>query len=459
VLLNIFDLYRLAVPFQYGEGGMLNFEWRRQRWWYKLTYVCRQWRNIILKSSSRLDLHLYCTNGVPVADMLAHSPPLPLTIHYTSWRNRITAKDESGLLFALSHRDRVHHVDLWKLPNVDKFVTAMDDQFPVLEYVYIDSQTEVALPFTFQAPNLRSLRLWMVSLPIGSPLLTTSVAGLVVLSLLDIPPSAYFPPSYILTRLSLMAKLERLSITFDSPNRDVEGQSRQTPDMITLPNLRRILFRGTATYLESLVTWISAPSLRTLHVNLFHHLPLRVPRLCRFIQTEDLTFRAVQVTFGVLAISLHAVPWKSDTPLMLQLRCGHLRLDWQVAATIQFFRTLSPVLSVVDHVAFSHEEDYLPSEWPDDVGRRQWRELVRPFANVRTIHVKDDLTSKIFPSLQSDDGEPPLELLPKLEEIGYFGGEDAWDALAKFLNQRQVSGHPVSLRLVDPSMFDTPQYL
>jgi hypothetical protein len=29
-----------------------------------------------------LDLHLVCTNGVPVADMLSHSPHLPLIIYY-----------------------------------------------------------------------------------------------------------------------------------------------------------------------------------------------------------------------------------------------------------------------------------------------------------------------------------------------------------------------------------------
>ncbi|KAH9979261.1 hypothetical protein BGW80DRAFT_1454936 [Lactifluus volemus] len=453
----MFDLYRLAESDQY-EENILNVTWRRQRWWFKLVHVCRQWRNIILESPSRLDLHLLCTVGVPVADMLAHSPLLPLTIYYRT-DLEITAEDESGIFLALSHRDRVHYVDLWT-PNVEKFISVMDDQFPILERILIDSGTKVALPVTIQAPNLRHLKLRTAYLPIGSPLITTTAAGLVTLELLNIPPWAYFPPSYILTRLSLMAKLERLSITFHPRirNRDVERQSRQTPDVTTLPNLRRFLFRGRATYLEGLVTWISAPSLSILCVKLFNPLPLTVPRLCQFIQSsESLTFRTIQVTFREPFVSLHAVPWKWDTSLMLQIKCGHI--DWQVASVVQFFGTLSPVLSSVEKVAFSYDEGYQQLEWLNNVDRSQWRGLLRPFTNAKTIHIKDSLISRIFHSLPSDEGEPPLELLPNLEEIGHSGGGNGPDTFTRFLDERQVSGHPVSLRLVDPSMFDKPQYL
>jgi hypothetical protein len=455
VLLNIFDLYRLAEPDQY-EEKILNVTWRRQRWWYKLVHVCRQWRNLILESPSRLDLHLFCTVGVPVADMLAHSPLLPLTVSYHTKGQEITAEDESGIFLALSHRDRLHHVDIW-MSNPGKFVAVMDDQFPVLEYMHITSWTEVDLPITIQTPNLRHLSLRRAYLPIGSPLITTTAAGLVTLELLNIPSWAYFPPSYILTQLSLMAQLERLSITFHSPNHGVEGQSRQTPDMITLPNLRRIWFRGTATYLESLFTWISAPSLSVLHVDLGHRFLLTVPRVCQFIQSsESLTFRTIQVTFRESFVFLHAVPWKSDTPLMLQIGCGQLN---RRVATVQFFGSLSPVLSVIEKVAFSYDAYYPPRLWVTNVDRSQWRELLRPFTNAKTIHVKNALVSRIARSLQSEDGEPPLELLPNLEEIGYSGGSDARDAFVIFLNERRVAGHPVSLRLVDCSTFDKPGYL
>jgi F-box-like len=453
VLLNIFHLYRLADPDEYEDESGTVVSWHRHRWWYKLAHVCRQWRNVILESPSRLDLHLFCTNGVPVADMLAHSPLLPLTIYY-NWK--ITAEDESGLFLALSHRDRVHRVDFWMLPNVGKLVSVMDDQFPILERIHITWTEEVVLPVTFQAPNLRHLKLWTASLPIRSPLLTTSAAALVTLELLNIPASAYFPPSYILTRLSLMAQLEKLSITFESPipNRDVEKQLRQTLDMTTLPNLRWFMFSGVLTYLEGLVARISTPSLDTIRVYLSNQLSVTVPHLLQFMQTsENLTFSAVQVTFDERIVSLDAVPWK-DSPFKssLGIKCRHL--DWQVASAAQLFGTLSPVLSAVEQVTFRYGGHTYSSEWHNNVDRRQWRELLRPFPNAKAIHVQDDLISEIIRSLQSDDGEPPLELIPNLEEVGISGESDARNAFTTFLNERQVAGHPVSLRLVDPSMFN-----
>jgi hypothetical protein len=137
---------------------------------------------------------------------------------------------------------------------------------------------------------------------------------------------------------------------------------------------------------------------------------------------------------------------------MLRIGCRHL--DWQVASTVQFFGTLSPVLSIVEKVTFCYEEDYQASEWHSNVDRRQWRDLLRPFTNAKTIHVQDDLVSQIFLSLRSDDGEPPLELLPSLEEIIYSGESNARDAFTAFLNERQVADHPVNPRLVDPLIFD-----
>jgi hypothetical protein len=455
VLLNIFHLYRLADMDEYDdEIGLTTIYWYHQCWWYKLVHVCRQWRNIILESPSRLDLHLYCTNGVPVADMLTHSPPLPLTIGYHTTRE-MTAEDESGLLLALSHRDRVRHIFFSKLPNVGKFVTVMDNQFPILERLYIESHTEVVFPVTFQAPNLRHLLLKPACIPLRSPLLTTSAAVLVILSLRHIPASAYFPPSYLLARLSLMLQLENLSITFLSPipNRDIERQRRQTPEITTLPNLRWFSFRGTATYLERLVAQISAPSLNKLHVYLFNQLSFTFPLLLQFMQSsENLRFTSVHVNFGALAVSLHAVPWSLSSPLVLVINCRHL--DWQVASTAQSFGTLSPLLSVVEQVTFSYKRHGRSSEWHNDVDQRQWRELLTPFTNAKTIHVQDELVHNILRPLLSDDGVPPLELLPNLEEVGYDSvGIDARDVLDAFVDARRVAGHPVSLREVAHSSF------
>ncbi|KAI0276396.1 hypothetical protein BGY98DRAFT_986184, partial [Russula aff. rugulosa BPL654] len=57
---------------------------------------------LILRSASYLGLCFVCTYGTPVADMLAHSPPLPLVIDYERRRRRdITAEDEEAVILAL----------------------------------------------------------------------------------------------------------------------------------------------------------------------------------------------------------------------------------------------------------------------------------------------------------------------------------------------------------------------
>jgi hypothetical protein len=291
VLLHIFYLFHLHVPDEYEHWDILRMlAWEHQRWWHKLAHVSRRWRDVILASSLRLDLHLVCTYGVPVADMLAHSPPLPLTVFYADPVREMTAEDEEGALLALSHRDRVHRVALQMLaPELGKFITALDDQFPTLERLHVYSRigdTSLILPQSLQAPNLHHLSLWSIALPVRSPLLTTT-GGLVSLHLIVIPRSAYFPPGYILTRLSLLPQLEILGIAFHSPvpNWDVIRQLSEIPTMthVTLPNLCQFVFQGVSAYLEGLLERITAPVLRILHVGYFNQLTFPIPELSQFL--------------------------------------------------------------------------------------------------------------------------------------------------------------------------------
>jgi hypothetical protein len=138
-LLNIFYLYR---PFFLGEDekdlGRVqagSVPWVQGRWWYRLAHVCQRWRNLILGSASYLRLSLVCTNGTPVENMLAYSPPLPLTVDYSSG-DGFTAEDEEGILLALEQRHRVRHLRLiFPVQNLRKLVMAIDEEFPILEYL------------------------------------------------------------------------------------------------------------------------------------------------------------------------------------------------------------------------------------------------------------------------------------------------------------------------------------
>ncbi|KAI0246017.1 hypothetical protein BJV78DRAFT_1286860 [Lactifluus subvellereus] len=458
VLLNIFHLYRLDVSDEYTENSYPNFDGGDQRWWYKLAQVCRWWRSLILASPSQLNLHLLCTNGVPIANMLAHSPPLPLAINYRG----TTEEDEEDILLALRHHsDRVHYITLTlPSPKLLKIITTMDEQFPILERLYIQAWTEgMVLPRSFQAPHLRHLILSPTALLIGSPLLTTTV-GLVTLWLSNILPSAYFSPIYLLTRLSLMPQLELVMIGFRSalPNRDVERQLLDAQNMthITLPNLRRFWFKGVSAYLEGLLAQISAPVLGWLSIDFFNQLTFTVPRLSQFMGTSDiLSFNTVQLAFGNYFAQLMAFQLGEETrssyPLTVQIICRHL--DWQVSSAAQILDSLQPVLSIVEKLTLSHKVHDQLSEWHNEVDRTQWRQFLKPFGNLKTLHVQNSLVGKLAHSLQNDDGEPPLEVLPNLEEVGYSGGDDARDAFTPFIDQRQVAGHPVNLTMVNHSEF------
>jgi len=103
-LLDIFYLCRPVLLEEYVtddtrilQGGV----WARERWWYKLVRVCRRWRYLILGSAHYLRLSLVCSRGTPVAEMLEHSPSLPLIIDHVDHDNFVTTEDEKGIMLAL----------------------------------------------------------------------------------------------------------------------------------------------------------------------------------------------------------------------------------------------------------------------------------------------------------------------------------------------------------------------
>ena len=49
--------------------------------WHKLFRLCRKWRYLILESAFLLKLCLLRNPKTPTAEMLQHSPPLPLIVH------------------------------------------------------------------------------------------------------------------------------------------------------------------------------------------------------------------------------------------------------------------------------------------------------------------------------------------------------------------------------------------
>ena len=456
-LLRIFFFSRLVL-FAEDEVNYL-FDLHREecvhgRWWYKLIHVCRRWRYLVFASASHLRLCLICTYGTPVADMLAYSPPLPLIVDYRT--REFAAEDEEGIILALQHRDRVRHINLHiPIPNLQMVLLKMDDEFPMLEYLYIWPMIKhnmgLVLPKTFQAPHLRHLLLLNFAIPIRCPLLTTAV-GLVTLSLEWIHSSTYFCPNDLLKRLSLMPQLEVLGIGFHSPvpNREVEMQLLDTPTMthITLPNLRWFAFTGVSACLEALLPRMTTPFLEKLEIIFFNRLTFSFTHLLQFISTrENLRFHSTNFLFTPQALTMQVYPnhGAKTYTLGMKVLCAHL--DWQVASAAQIYHALRTAFSAVERITLWYESGFTPLEDRENAAdRTHWRELLRSFGNVKTLYVADDdLVMPVSHCLRPDDEESPMELLPELKELEYFASSNAGEEFTSFIDAREKAGHPVTL--------------
>jgi hypothetical protein len=421
--------------------------WSNGHWWFKLTHVCQRWRGLILGSASYLGLCLVCTNGTPVVDMLAHSPPLPLVIDYFCFHGHLMEEDEEGIILALEQRERVRYIRLiMHVLNLQKFIMTIDEEYPTLEYLILEPQTHnIILPKTFQAPHLRHLALCSVTLPIGSRLLITAV-GLVTLHLVMSHPS-HIQPAVLLQLLSFLPQLENLiCFSFPVPNHDVERQLIQTPTTthITLPNLRLIRVEGVSAYLETLFRRITTPRLEKLQIGFFKQVTFSVPWLLQFMNTsKNFRFDRAEFQFYDDRVYVRVYPPEAKkTTFSINVNSRHL--DLQVTSVAQIFNALSQMFTAVELLTIEHE-DSQSSEEHNVVDRTEWRKLLRSFGNVKTLRIGNGLTEELSRCLRLEDGEHPLEVLPELQELTYSGSGNAGGAFTSFTDSRQNAGRPVTL--------------
>jgi hypothetical protein len=443
-LLHIFHFCRpnLFEENEYGAIWLGNLV--GECWWYKFVQVCRRWRHLILGSASYLRLALLCAHGTPVADMLLHSPPLPLVIDHDDMNNDLTEEDEEGIMLALQNRNRVRHISL-RMPvqSLQKLVMAIDGEYPTLEFLSIEPpgkhHAHFSLPPTFEAPQLRHLWLDHFTSPIGSPFLSSAI-NLVSLILRWIQTSTYVQPESFLRAISLLPHLEQL---------EIESQLTPITIQVTLPNLHRLIFQGISSYLEILLPQMTTPLLQVLHVNFFNQLSFSVPRLLQFLITaEHLRFSCAMVLFyreGVFTNLDNLLAGMGPARLayfQANITCRHL--DWQVSSITQILNNLRPSFSSVIDLTLDYREHTLSSELHNEVDRTLWREFLGLFSNLETLRVHKGLVGDVSRSLRSD-GEQSKELLPELKELMCPKESVKDNSFASFIHDREVAGQPVKL--------------
>jgi hypothetical protein len=228
----------------------------------------------------------------------------------------------------------------------------------------------------------------------------------------------------------------------------VERQLTRTPILthVTLPNLRDFEFQGPSAYMEAVVHRITTPLLENLEIVFFNQLTFTIPRLLQFINTtENLRFNRVRFLFfsDTVEVEVHPHEEAETYAFSMTVKCWHF--DWQVSSAAQICNTLSPVLLTVEHLTFDYWVHRQSSEEHDVVDRTQWRQLLRSFRDVKTLHIPKRLVRELSRCLQLDDEELPLELLPELQELTFLGGSDVDNAFTTLIDARRNAGRPVAL--------------
>jgi hypothetical protein len=131
------------------------------------------------------------------------------------------------------------------------------------------------------------------------------------------------------------------------------------------------------------------------------------------------------------------------TSLCMVLGSSHR--DLQVARIAQVFYMLRTACSVVEKLYLKYGSRFISSEWNDKADRPQWRELLRTFGNVKTLHIHYRLIEQLSRSLQPGEGESPMDLLPELQKLLYPASETSDDAFAPFIEAHRKAGHPVTV--------------
>jgi hypothetical protein len=422
VLLEIFDFYRQSIINQYDHD-----HWRKRYVWFNLAHVCRRWRAAIFASSSRLDLNIIVGPKKPGHIKTILSSHLPILIDYRHFygygQRDITGSAIWRMRAALGHRDRVREISISFGSRVifKKFIKATTNcHFPALESLVIDfpSGCERDIPATFlRGPDrsdlpLRRLTLYCGSLASISGLLLSATA-LTDLTLSFTPNPADFYSSQgssLLSYLQGTQCLRSLDLITQYDPRDFQSQhSIATPkDTVPLLKLTRFHYSGRATFLNSLMSGLSAPSLQDARFALSIESPLLY--LSRVIDDVSEEFRSVSVTFDTgyfhLLSSTHSGEIDHSKPASFRFN-----VNYSPYSINSISSTPSAKLAMAEELTLNFPSSNM-TNWD---GVFSLREFLCQFRRVRVLRVNPFVLQVGHYLQQQDDRE--ASILPVLEQV------------------------------------------
>ena len=427
------------------------------RTWRPLVRVCRRWRSLVFGSPAHLGLLLVCTTKTPARDALDIWPSIPLVVVYESYPKGSVDNTIAGL----ERTDRVREVYLFGVASSDSemILAAMQRPFPELRLLWVDLShkmgTVLFVPDSVlggSAPHLESLRLISVIFP-GLTKLLLSATHLVELELINIPHSGYFPPDTMVTTLSILTSLSRLTLTFKSPRSCPDRESRRFSPSTrpVFSALSRIRFGGVSEYLEDLVACIDAPQLSVLYITFFNDIVFDTSQLIKFIGRTPLPreLEKAHLIFWDLGaeVDFSQTPGYEFGGFRVEISCRGS--DWQVSNLEQVCTScLLPSSKLED--LYIHEAPYPTRQlgWKDNIENGLWLELLRPFTAVKNLYLSDKFATHIAAALQELVGDRTTEVLPALRDIYLSETESsgpAQEGIGRLVAARQVASRPITV--------------
>jgi len=358
--------------------------------------------------------------------MLDIWPELPIIVE--DYDGSKMMQDADNLIAALKLNDRVSRINLWRVSSSElkTFAAVMQDPFPALtDLLVVADEMAPVISDSFlggSAPRLQYLVLEGIPFP-ALPGILLSATDLVDLQLKDLPHSGYISPEAMVTCLSTLARLESLILEFQSP-RSRPNRASQFPPPPTrtiLPSLTYLHFKGVTEYLEDLVTQIDVPLLEYISITFFNQLIFDMSQLpeflCRTEKFKILDRADVFFLEDLIIVKLSLQTGADTTRLQLGISCR--KLDWQLSSLAQVCDSALPTLSALEglNLGTIYAPDLLPGQ--DEIENTQWLDVLRPFTNVKDVHLSKQVAPCIAPALQelTDEGIMITEVLPALQNV------------------------------------------
>ena len=454
VLLEIFDFYVGTMGPNGPYGDKTEVEG-----WQSLVHVCRRWRSVVLQSSSRLNLHLYCSPKTPARDMLDVWPALLLLVV----GSMASTTGTDNIIVALGQSNRVRRVYLWGLVDwqLEKVLAAMQVPFPDLAVLdlgpYDVTLPVIPIPDSFlggSAPRLKYFFLYNIPFP-GLLKLLLSANHLVQLWLFNIPHSGYISPEAMVAVLSALSSLGSFDLQFRSPQSrpDFESRSLLPPKRSILTALNGFCFKGVTEYLEDLLTLIDTPQLVSLYTSFFNQIDFDCPRLAQFIaRTPSRALDEAHVQFDDFSARVGLRSRTSESTfdvddLSIDIGVICIETDWQLSSIEQVCNSSLPPCSAVEVLYIDH--DYCGLVWKNDaIENTLWLQLLLPFTAVKNLYLSKQFAPGIAVALQDVVAGRITVVMPSLQNIFVEALEPSGpfqENIAQFVTARQLSGHPVAI--------------